>query len=307
MGNRYSLIKNVGNIRNEGVEITLSHDNTIGKVHYNIGGNISFISNKLTNLNGGSPLWGDRTKTDVNMPLNSFWGYVYEGIYQSDAEVLEEFYGYKDNAEANLHAGDARYKDLNGNGLLDEGDKKNIGSPFPKLTYGITLGADFYGVDIQLFFQGVYGNKIYNALRERLEGAGTECAMSTSMRDVWIGYSDEAKTSMIDKGLNYMTMNLENRNGTIPNPVGSTLNTENSTRFIEDGSYLRLKNIQIGYTLPKNITQKFFCERLRFYVTASNLFTITKYSGYDPEVGSGVDYGNYPQSRTFTFGLNASF
>ena len=177
------------------------------------------------------------------MPLNSFWGYVYEGIYKSDAEVQEEFYGYKDNAEANLHAGDARYADLNGNGLLDEGDKKNIGSPFPKLTYGITLGADFYGVDIQIFFQGVYGNKIYNALRERLEGAGTECAMSTSMRDVWIGYSDEAKTSMIDKGLNYMTMDLENRNGTIPNPVGSTLNTENSTRFLEDGSYATCRSM----------------------------------------------------------------
>jgi len=307
VGNRYSLTKNVGNIRNEGVEITLNHDNTVGRVHYNIGGNISFISNKLTDLNGGSPLWGDRTKTDVGMPLNSFWGYEYEGVYKSDAEVLEQFYGYKDNAAANLHAGDARYKDLNGNGLLDEGDKRNIGNPFPKLTYGINLGADFYGVDIQLFFQGVYGNSIYNALRLRTEGAGTECAMSTSMRDVWIGYTDQAKSSMIDKGLNYMTMNLENLNGSIPNPVGSTLNTENSTRFIEDGSYLRLKNLQIGYTFPLKWTQKFRCSRLRLYATASNLFTITKYSGYDPEVGSGVDYGNYPQSRTFTFGLNATF
>jgi hypothetical protein len=102
-------------------------------------------------------------------------------------------------------------------------------------------------------------------------------------------------------------MELENRNGTIPNPLGSPTNTENSTRFIEDGSYLRLKNLQIGYTLPKNITEKFRCSRLRFYLTASNLFTITNYSGYDPEVGSGVDYGNYPQSRTFTFGLNATF
>ena len=307
VGNRYSLTKNVGNIRNEGVEITLNHDNTVGRVHYNIGGNISFISNKLTDLNGGSPLWGDRTKTDVGMPLNSFWGYEYEGVYKSDAEVLEQFYGYKDNAEANLHAGDARYKDLNENGFLDEGDKRNIGNPFPKLTYGINLGADFYGVDIQLFFQGVYGNSIYNALRLRTEGAGTECAMSTSMRDVWIGYTDQAKSSMIDKGLNYMTMNLENLNGSIPNPVGSTLNTENSTRFIEDGSYLRLKNLQIGYTFPLKWTQKFRCSRLRLYATASNLFTITKYSGYDPEVGSGVDYGNYPQSRTFTFGLNATF
>ena len=307
VGNRYSLIKNVGVIRNQGVELTLEHRNKVGAVSYNIGGNLSWIKNELIALNGGSPLWGDRTKTDLGLALGSFWGYEYEGVYQSDEEVLAQFKGYKDNAEANLHAGDARYKDLNGNGILDEGDKTSIGNPFPLLTYGITLGADFYGVDVQLFFQGVYGNEIYNALRLRTEGAGTECAMSTAMRDVWIGYTDEAKMSMINSGLNYMSMNLENREGTIPNPVGSTLNSENSTRFLEDGSYFRLKNIQIGYTLPKFVTQKFRCNRLRFYVTATNLFTITKYSGYDPEVGSGVDYGNYPQSRTFTFGLNANF
>ena len=106
-------------------------------------------------------------------------------------------------------------------------------------------------------------------------------------------------------GVNYTL--LENRDGSIPSPVGSTLNSENSTRFLEDGSYLRLKNLQIGYTLPSKVTEKFHCSRLRFYTTASNLFTITKYSGYDPEVGGGVDYGNYPQSRTFTFGLNANF
>ena len=125
------------------------------------------------------------------------------------------------------------------------------------------------------------------------------------MKDVWVGYTDLVRTSMEVKGLDWLT--LENRNGTIPNPVGSPMNRENSSRFVEDGSYFRLKNIQIGYTLPKNITQKIHCSRLRFYVTATNLFTITKYSGYDPEVGSGVDYGNYPQSRTFTFGLNANF
>jgi len=126
------------------------------------------------------------------------------------------------------------------------------------------------------------------------------------MRDVWIGYDNEETQRYISKyGALYIDM--ENRAGTIPNPVGSTSNTANSTRFLEDGSYLRLKNVQIGYTLPKKITEKAFISRLRFYVTASNLFIITKYSGYDPEVGGGVDYGNYPQSRTFTFGLNANF
>ena len=102
-------------------------------------------------------------------------------------------------------------------------------------------------------------------------------------------------------------MELENRNGTIPNPLGSASNTAASTRFLEDASYLRLKNLQIGYTLPEHITKKFRCSRLRFYATATNLFTITKYKGYDPEVGNSIDYGNYPQSRTFTFGLNANF
>lgn len=305
VGNRYSLIKNVGNIRNTGVELSLDHKHHIGAFHYNIGANVSFLHNELTALNGGSPLWGDRTKTDLGLALNSFWGYEYEGIYQSDAEALEQLYQY--NAETiGVHAGDARYKDRNEDGILNEDDKLCIGNPFPKLTYGFNLGADFYGVDVQLFFQGVHGNKIYNAMRERLEGDGTSNALGNYVADeVWVGYTDVVRDALLAKGVNWME--LENREGSIPNPLGSPTNTENSTRFIEDGSYLRLKNLQIGYTLPKKITEKFYCSRLRVYMTASNLFTITKYSGYDPEVGSGVDYGNYPQSRTFTFGLNATF
>lgn len=305
VGNMYSLVKNVGNIRNQGVEISLNHENQAGKVHYNIGGNISYIHNELTALNGGSPLWGDRTKTDVGMALNSFWGYEYEGVYQSDEEALSHLYSYTKET-IGVHAGDAKYKDINNDGKIDANDQVCIGNPFPKLTYGLNVGAEFYGVDVQLFFQGVYGNQIYNALRLRTEGAGDDCTLASYMADdVWIGYTDLVRTSMLQKGIQWTEM--ENRNGTIPNPLGSPMNKENSSRFVEDGSYFRLKNIQIGYTLPKKVTEKFLCSRLRFYVTASNLFTITKYSGYDPEVGSGVDYGNYPQSRTFTFGLNANF
>ena len=306
IGNMYSLVKNVGNIRNQGVEISLNHENQAGKVHYNVGGNISYIHNELTALNGGSPLWGDRTKTDVGMALNSFWGYEYEGIYQSDEEALSHLYSYTKET-IGVHAGDAKYKDVNNDGKIDANDQVCIGNPFPKLTYGLNLGAEFYGVDVQLFFQGVWGNKIYNALRLRTEGAGDDCTLASYMADeVWIGYSDLVRKSMLTKGIDWTEM--ENRqDATIPNPLGSPMNKENSSRFIEDGSYFRLKNIQIVYTLPKKVTEKFLCSRLRFYVTASNLFTITKYSGYDPEVGSGVDYGNYPQSRTFTFGLNANF
>ena len=310
VGNMHAPVRNVGNILNEGVEITLSHDNTVGKVHYNIGANVSFLHNELTKLNGGSPLWGDRTKTDEGMALNSFWGYEYEGIYQTDQEALDQLYSYSAD-EIGVHAGDARYKDISGpdgkpDGKLDEYDKKVIGNPFPKLTYGLNFSMDLYGVDFQLFFQGVAGNSIYNVQRQYLEGDGGSYALASYMKDeVWVGYTDAVRSSMLSKGVDYYE--LENRNGTIPNPLGSPTNTENSTRFIEDGSYLRLKNLQIGYTFPLKWTQKFRCSRLRLYATASNLFTITKYKGYDPEVGSGVDYGNYPQSRTFTFGLNATF
>ncbi len=304
VGNRYDLIRNVGLIRNEGFEVSLDHRHTVGKFSYNVGGNVSYIKNMLVETNGGSPLWGDRTKTDQGMPLNSFWGYVYEGIYQSDDEALAHLYSYTSET-IGVHAGDAKYKDLNEDGKIDDNDQTYIGNPFPKFTYGLSLGADFYGVDIQLFFQGVHGNSVYNALRLRTEGAGDECTLSTSMRDVWVGYSPIIQESLMKAGVNYYT--LENREGTIPNPVGSSMNTENSSRFIEDGSYFRLKNLQIGYTLPKDITKKFYVDRLRVYMTASNLFTLTKYSGYDPEVGTyAVDYGNYPQSRTFTFGLNVN-
>ncbi len=301
VGNRYTMVRNVGNIRNEGVEITLNHENQVGKVHYSIGGNLSYLHNELTKLNGGSPLWGDRTKTDLGMPLNSFWGYEYLGVYSSDAEAA----AYLPNS-TDWHAGDAKYKDQNGDGLIDDNDAVNLGNSFPKLTYGINLGADFYGLDIQLFFQGIWGNKIYNALRERLEGDGSANALASYMKDeVWVEYGASVRNSMMDNNVDYTQ--LENSKGTIPNPLGHPDNMANSTRFLESGAYLRLKNAQIGYTLPKNITEKFHCSRLRFYVTASNLFTITKYTGYDPEVGGGVDYGNYPQSRTFTFGLNANF
>ncbi len=301
VGNRYSMIRNVGVIRNQGVEIALEHNNKVGKFSYSLGGNLSFIKNELYKLNGGSPLPENGTllRTDEGMPLRSFWGYEYEGIYQNNADAA-----YFTNQ--NMSAGDAKYKDQDGNQLLDNDDYTYLGNSFPKLTYGLNFSCDFYGVDVQLFFQGVAGNKIYNALRIRTEGSGDECSLGSQMKDVWIGYEDpEVQGYLAAAG--YVYMDLENRNGTIPNPTGSQTNFANSTRFIESGSYMRLKNVQIGYTLPKELTKKAFIERLRFYVTASNLFTITNYSGYDPEVGSGVDYGNYPQSRTFTFGLNANF
>lgn len=287
VGNRYDATANVGTVRNKGIEISLNHLNRIGKVNYSVSGNVSFINNKLTALNGGSRVYGDRTICDEGYGLYTFWGYQYEGIYQTDQEALDHLYAYKDQpSNISYHAGDARYKDLNGDGKIDNDDKTDIGNPFPWLTYGLNLGADWKGIDLQLFFQGVYGNKIYNAVKLRTEGTGYESTLSTSMRNVWTA---------------------SNPNGDIPNPYGSPTNKENNSRYIESGAYLRLKNLQIGYTLPATMVRKAGLSRCRIYLSANNLFTITPYSGYDPEVGGGIDYGNYPQSRTFMLGANINF
>ena len=282
VGNRFDPIANVGTVSNRGIELTLDHQNKIGKLNYTLNGNISFITNNLISLNGGDVIYGDRVKSDKGLPLFTLWGYQYEGIYKTDAEALSYLTGYTAQSIA-YHAGDAKFKDLDGNGLINDKDKTDIGNPFPSVTYGLNVGADYAGFDLQLFFQGVAGNEIYNAVRERTEGKGDVSTLSTSMRDAWTA---------------------SNVNGTIPNPYGSSLNYSNSSRFVESGSYLRLKNLQIGYTIPPKITKQANINRCRVYLSGSNILTLTNYTGYDPEVGNGVDYGNYPQSRTITLGLN---
>jgi TonB-dependent starch-binding outer membrane protein SusC len=285
VGNRYDAIANVGTVRNKGVELTLTYQNNAtlkGKAfNYNITGNVSFIKNELTALNGGERVFGTYTLSDQGMPLFSLWGYKYEGIYRSDQEALNHLRGYTASS-ISYHAGDAKYQDLNGDGLIDDKDQQKIGNPFPWLTYGLNLGANWNNFDLQVFLQGVYGNDIFNAVRMRTEGTGTEATLSTSMRNAW---------------------SPTNLNGDIPNPY-STVNRFASSRFVESGAYLRLKNVQVGYTLPASIKGLNKC---RIYVAGNNLLTFTKYTGYDPEIGSGVDFGNYPQSRTIMLGAQVNF
>lgn len=287
IGNRYDAQANIGEVRNTGLEITLGHANHIGKFNYSVDANISYVKNELTKLNGGDPIYGDRAVSKEGLPLFTFWGYKYQGVYKTDEEAEAHLPGYTKAGSVNpFHAGDAIFADLNGDGIIDDNDKTNLGNSFPKLSYGLNLTCDYQGFDLNLFFQGVTGNKIYNALRERLEGNGTESALSKDMTNVWTS---------------------DNIEGTIPNPAGNSENMANSSRFIESGSYLRLKNVQIGYNFQKNLISKIGLSKLRIYAQMSNVFTITKYNGYDPEVGSGVDYGNYPQARTLLFGMNLAF
>jgi TonB-dependent starch-binding outer membrane protein SusC len=287
IGNRYDAQANIGEVRNTGLEITLGHANHIGKFNYSVDANISYVKNELTKLNGGDPIYGDRVVSKEGLPLFTFWGYKYQGVYKTDEEAEAHLPGYTKAGSVNpFHAGDAIFADLNGDGIIDDNDKTNLGNSFPKLSYGLNLTCDYQGFDLNLFFQGVTGNKIYNALRERLEGNGTESALSKDMTNVWTS---------------------DNIEGTIPTPAGNSENMANSSRFIESGSYLRLKNVQIGYNFQKNLISKIGLSKLRIYAQMSNVFTITKYNGYDPEVGSGVDYGNYPQARTLLFGMNLAF
>lgn len=288
VGNRYSATANVGKVRNKGLEISLDHQYEVNKnFRYSIGGNISFIDNKLTQLNGGAPIYSNYQQVQVvnqGFPLYYFWGYQYDGIFRSDDEVLETYKGYTADSTP-FHAGDAKYRDNNGDGVIDDNDRVYLGSSIPKVNYGINIGAYYRDFDLQLFFQGVGGSKIYNQMRHRLESNGTTSVLSPIMKDAWT---------------------VDNPDGSIPNPKNS-INYYVSDRFLEKGDYFRLKNLQIGYSLPQSVLGKSGITQCRFYVQGSNLFTITKYKGYDPEVNGGVDYGNYPQSRTFLFGVNLTY
>lgn len=285
VGNRFDPVANVGKVRNQGIEFSVDHQNRIGKLNYNVSANVSFIKNELTSLNGGDRVYGDRTISDEGFPLFTLWGYKYEGIYKSNEEALQHLSSHTPESIP-FKAGDARFSDLNNDGKIDDQDKTAIGNAFPWLTYGLNIGANYRGFDVQMFFQGVHGNQLYNAVRHRTEGKGLEATLGTAMRNVWT---------------------TANQFGDIPNPYGTSLNFETSSRFVESGSYFRMKNLQIGYTLPRALLVESFIGRCRFYVSANNLLTFTRYTGYDPEVGGGVDYGNYPQARTVLFGVSLDF
>ncbi|MDR0618750.1 MAG: TonB-dependent receptor [Bacteroidales bacterium] len=281
-GNLFSPKANVGTVRNDGIEMSLLWQERKGKFSYSVSGNISFIKNELAALNGGYPVYGDRVISDVGLGLYTYYGYEYLGIYRTDKEANEHLYN---TVAGTYRAGDAKYFDRNNDGKINDDDRMELGNPFPWLTYGINASFEYFGFDFTFFFQGIYGNKLYNAQREDLEGPGNKTVMSTAMRDAWTP---------------------SNTDGSIPNPRNA-VNFYPSSRFLESGAYLRLKNLQLGYTLPQKITRKLYIDKFRVYVAASNLLTLTKYSGYDPEVGSGVDYGNYPQARTVLFGVNLEF
>ena len=285
---------NVASARNSGVELQLGYNIIREVMTYNLSGNISFIKNKVTDLGaGGQPISsgnvfgvGDFVAyTEIGQPIGYFYGYETNGIFQTNeqAEV--------NTAQPDAQAGDIIFVDQNGDGVLDENDKVMIGNPHPDFTYGFTFDTKYKNFDLTLFLQGSQGNDIFNGIF-RYDLNTTNLPISALER--WTG---EGSTNEYPR----ISHSDPNRNNRV------------SDRFIEDGSYLRIKNLQIGYTLPPSLIQKMNIQSLRFYIASQNLYTFTKYTGLDPEIGTrgtleiGIDRGFYPVSRIFMTGVNVTF
>jgi hypothetical protein len=307
--------QNIGKIRNRGLELTLNTVNFSKRnFFWSTTFNMSFIKNTLVSLQGGVDDY-ILSKTGFNTNFNNYdyisyvgsalgdmYGYVYEGVYQySDFNmmpgggmVLKE--GVPDistHAGTSVEPGMVKYKDLDGDGIITTADRTKIGNGQPKWFGGITNTFNFYDFDFSFMFQFTYGNDIYNATRLfSTQSKEERYNMFSEVADRW---------------------RPDNASSRVPSAKGY-VSSELYSRFIEDGSFLRLKNITLGYSLPHKLINKVHLSKLRAYVTMQNLFCLTKYSGYDPEVSMrnsplmpGFDWGAYPKSRTYTFGVEIQF
>lgn len=288
---------NVGDMENTGVEIEIGYKWKAGPVSMHAKGNASFLKNTLTNLGNTSGSLeldnmqntGTITRASNGEPFPYFYGYKTAGIFQNVAEVANYKNAKGELIQPDAVPGDVRFVDFDGDGKITAADRTKIGKGMPDWTYGLTIGADWNGIDFMVLFQGTAGNDIYDATRRTDVSPAN---LPSYMLNRWTGEGTSNKYPR--------------------HVVGDGKNWQSSDLYVTDGSYFRLKNIQLGYTLPKALTNKIFIDRLRVFVGAENLLTLTKYAGFDPEISSGgtslgVDYGVYPQSRTFNFGANISF
>lgn len=307
-------IQNAGQVRNKGFEFAVNYRGSIKeKFTYYIGANIAADKNEVTKITlGGQNLMisgysahgaGGR---GINMfaeghAMSYFNLIETDGLFRSAEEIAN--YKNKDGEliQPGAQVGDVRYKDWNGDGKINTDDQHDVGSPFPDFTFGIRLGGEWNNFDFNLFFDGMVGNKIYNYPRYRLESGNFNGNMSTVLANSW---------------------RPDNQNTDIPR-FSKTDGADNkwaySDRWLEDGSYMRLKTLDIGYTLPKSLTKKVKLENVRIYTSMENLFTLTKYSGYTPDLGEssvagvsynvfsrGIDQGRYPLPRTISFGIQVN-
>ena len=315
---------NIGSVRNKGFEFTLGHKKSIQDLKYSLDVNIGIVRNEIIELSTDSILTGSAhnvspiTLTCVGSPISEYYGYKTEGLFRdSDPVAIIKNKEVITNQPFSINAdgdtayaqptavpGDVRYADLNGDGKITETDKTSLGSPLPKFTFSFSLSFEYKGFDLNLFFNGTYGNRIFNGTKQYLyysQGNGNRLAV----------FADRYKNEVVKDGF---VVVKENTDTDIPR-----LNANNYTKpsdfFIENGSFLRLRNIQLGYTIPFSLSEKAGIEKLRIYVGAKNLLTITSYKAFNPEVSSGdfgamglgIDFGNYPATRMYLLGANLQF
>ena len=317
------ITRNIGSMNNKGFEFALNYNGNGKKdFHYSIGLTGTTIQNKLTSITSGTDFvsnfgglnlngfqgWTEFSRSYIGQPVGEFFGLKAIGIYQSQAQIdalnVKAPGGtYRPGTVA--RPGDRYFADTNGDGVVNDDDRVLLGNPQPKFYGGLTLDATYKAWDINLYFYGSEGNKILNYVESNLEslsrrgGVGSQNVNEVYFKNHW------TPTNPSDR--------YARANGT--NGDASSLNNVPSSVWIEDGSFVKLKNVSIGYTLPTSLLSKYSISKVRAYVSAQNLFFITKYTGLDPEIGiqnanatqNGVDNGAYPSSRSFTFGLNVTF
>ena len=301
-----SPVMNAGTIENKGFEMSLNHQNTVGEFYYHAGLNLTFLHNELTEVNGSRDEWtgfdpagkGAVTYAKTGYPIGYFNVIKTDGIFQSQEEIDAYVDKNGNKIQPNAVPGDLKYIDYNGDGKIDNDDRQDCGSAFPKVTLGLSLGAEWRGLDLNLFFDGSFGNKIYNAQY-----------FSTVFNQV----TGNQYTERLDSW-------TENNHSDIPRYVsGNDANGTNwgyTDRWLENGSFFRLKTLELGYSLPKTWVEKALLSSVRVYTAMENLFTITSYKGYTPDLGvssgsgvmtRGCDGGRYPMARTMTLGLQVNF
>ena len=280
---------NAGKVRNQGIEMSLHTINLTGELGWETNLTATYNKNKIKDLNSDVPYYINQinnsyvTMLAKDYPINVFYGYVTDGIFQNQSEV--NTHAVQPGAEP----GDIRFRDLNNDGVINDSDRTVIGNPNPSWLFSMNNSLSYKGFELSVFLQGIAGNKIYNA--NNIDNTGMTAAynQTTDVLKRWQG---------------------EGTSNSMPRAVfgDPNQNTRVSDRFVENGSYLRLKNITLSYTFPKQWLQKAQIENARLSLSCENVATITGYSGFDPEVGiNGIDQNRYPISRTFSLGLNFNF
>jgi len=297
--------QNRGSMENKGLEFEMGYRKKINDFMFEVAGNISTNQNKVLSLVDGNSIIDGTivgaglarggegiTITREGVPIGSFYGYIMDGIFQNRAEI--------DNAPSQgggTRPGDVKFLNIDdSNNLVDVNDRTIIGNPFPDFTYGLTLNFSYKAVELNMFFQGVQGNEIYNGVRAIYANMYDLGNNLTEVQGRWRG---EGTSNTVPRAIKFDP----NQNGRV------------STRWIEDGSYMRLKNLTLGYNLPNSLLEKLNIQKAKIFATAINVFTLTKYTGIDPEISernnnskfAGIDFSTYPFARTITFGINVTF